>query len=77
MLGVQYLANDDGRRQEPFTVIGSDVAPWAFAGTGLRNGSAFGRYGIEVDGAHVELRPRACRCSRRFPTCSAPAGPRR
>ena len=55
VLGVQYLANDDGRRQEPFTVIGSDVAPWAFAGTGLRNGSAFGRYGIESRRAHLEL----------------------
>jgi hypothetical protein len=50
VLGVQYLANDDGRHQEPFTVVGYDVAPWAFAGTGLRNGSTFGRYGIEVDG---------------------------
>ena len=42
-------------RQEPFTVIGADVAPWAFAGTGLRNGSAFGRYGIEIDGRDLEL----------------------
>ena len=50
VLGIQYLANDDGRRQEPFTVVGADVAPWAFVGTGLGNGSTFGRYGIEVDG---------------------------
>ena len=31
---------------------------WAFAGTGLRNGSTFGRYGIEVDGRTLELAAR-------------------
>ena len=35
VLGSQYLANDSGQRQEPFTVTGADVAPWLFAGTGL------------------------------------------
>ena len=35
LLGSQYLANDSGQRQEPFTVTGADVAPWLFAGTGL------------------------------------------
>ncbi len=49
LLGSQYLANDSGQRQEPFTVTGADVAPWLFAGTGLSNGSQFGRYGIEID----------------------------
>ena len=49
MLGSQYLANDSGQRQEPFTVTGADVAPWLFAGTGLSNGSQFGKYGIEID----------------------------
>ena len=49
LLGNQYLANDSGQRQEPFTVTGADVAPWLFAGTGLSNGSQFGKYGIEID----------------------------
>jgi len=57
VLGIQYLANDDGKRQEPFTVVGADTAPWAFVGTGLRNGSTFGRYGIEIDGRAASSPP--------------------
>ena len=49
LLGAQYLANDSGERQQPYVVTGADTASWAFAGTGLRNGSQFGRYGIEID----------------------------
>ena len=49
LLGVQYIASDRGQRHGPFTVVGADVAPWAFAGTGLANGSTFGSYGIEID----------------------------
>jgi hypothetical protein len=49
VLGAQYIANDRGTHQQPFTVTGADVAPWAFANTGLANGSTFGRYGIEID----------------------------
>lgn len=49
LLGVQYIASDRGQHQQPFVVGGADVAPWAFAGTGLVNGSTFGRYGIEID----------------------------
>jgi hypothetical protein len=30
-------------------VQGATTSPWAFAGTGLRNGSRFGRYGLEID----------------------------
>ena len=29
--------------------MGADLAPWAFEGTGLSNGSVFGQYGIEID----------------------------
>ena len=51
--GVQYRANDDGRRQAPFIVSDADAAPWLFAGTGLANGSTLGKevggFGIEVD----------------------------
>ena len=49
LLGNQYVASDRGRRRAPFTVVGADVAPWAFEGTGLANGSTFGLYGIEID----------------------------
>ena len=49
LLGVQYVASDRGQRRGPFTVVGADVAPWAFVGTGLGNGSTFGKYGIEID----------------------------
>jgi hypothetical protein len=51
LIGVQYLANDDGTRQAPFVVTGAHVAPWLFEGTGLRNGDTFGLYGIEIDAA--------------------------
>jgi hypothetical protein len=49
LLGVQYVASDRGQRRAPFTVAGQDVAPWAFANTGLANGATFGKYGIEID----------------------------
>jgi len=49
LIGVQYLANDDGSRQAPFMVTGAEVLPWAFEGTGLENGDTFGLYGIEID----------------------------
>ena len=49
VVGVQYAGSDQGQRQGPFTVTGADAAPWLFAGTGLANGSTFGRYGIEID----------------------------
>ena len=49
LLGNQYIASDRGQRRAPFTVVGADVAPWAFEGTGLANGSTFGLYGIEID----------------------------
>ncbi|HVM17837.1 MAG TPA: N,N-dimethylformamidase beta subunit family domain-containing protein [Gaiellaceae bacterium] len=49
LVGVQYCGSDNGQRQGPFTVVGADRAPWAFAGTGLANGARFGRYGIEID----------------------------
>jgi N,N-dimethylformamidase beta subunit-like protein len=49
LLGNQYIASDRGEHRAPFTVVGADVAPWAFEGTGLQNGSTFGVYGIEID----------------------------
>jgi hypothetical protein len=49
LLGVQYLAGDHGERQAPFVVRKSAHAGWLFAGTGLRPGSRFGHFGIEID----------------------------
>jgi hypothetical protein len=49
LCGVQYVASDRGKRQAAYTVTGADLAPWAFEGTGLANGSRFGLYGIEID----------------------------
>jgi hypothetical protein len=53
LCGVQYRANDDGRRQAPFYVTDTDAAPWLFEGTELENGSTLGEevggFGIEID----------------------------
>jgi hypothetical protein len=50
LLGSQYV--DWFQRvfpNRPYTVVGATHAPWLFAGTGLRNGARFGRFGIEID----------------------------
>jgi hypothetical protein len=49
LVGVQWAAANSGRRQAPYVVQGAAGSPWAFAATGLGNGSLFGRYGIEID----------------------------
>jgi hypothetical protein len=53
LCGVQYRANDDGRRQAPFYVTDTDAAPWLFEGTDLENGDLLGEevggFGIEID----------------------------
>ena len=47
LIGVQYLANGKARRR-PWIVRETDDA-WLFADTGLREGSAFARGGVEID----------------------------
>lgn len=49
LVGVQYAGSNHGAVQQPYVVTGADQAPWLFTGTGLVNGSTFGRYGIEID----------------------------
>ncbi|MBA3364466.1 MAG: hypothetical protein H0U03_01585 [Actinobacteria bacterium] len=50
LVGVQYVGSNHGGRQEPYLVTAAGAVPWAFSGTGLRDGDAFGgRYGIEID----------------------------
>ncbi|HET7856427.1 MAG TPA: N,N-dimethylformamidase beta subunit family domain-containing protein [Gaiellaceae bacterium] len=57
LVGVQFVAGDYGGRQAPFTVTGARAAPWAFAGTGLRDGDTFGRYGFEIDARTADSPP--------------------
>ncbi|MBM3676298.1 MAG: hypothetical protein FJW96_00220 [Actinobacteria bacterium] len=61
VLGVQYRANDDGRRQGVFLVEDTSPAPWFFAGSGLERGSTFGEtvggYGIEIDQTTADSPP--------------------
>src|SRR3954447_289595 len=49
LVGVQWAASNYGTSQAPYVVQGGTASPWAFVGTGLHNGSSFGRYGIEID----------------------------
>jgi hypothetical protein len=49
LVGSQWSADDYESVQKPYAVQAAGAEPWAFAGTGLRNGSTFGRYGIEID----------------------------
>jgi hypothetical protein len=49
LVGVQYIASDRGERQRSFVVRNAAPVPWLFEGTGLRTGSRFGSYGIEID----------------------------
>jgi hypothetical protein len=71
LLGGQYLANDSGQRQAPYTVTGADAAPWLFAGTGLGNGSQLGLYGIEID-ATTPLSPPGTQVLARIPDLLGP-----
>jgi hypothetical protein len=57
LVGVQYVGSDGGRQQAGYTVAGAAAAPWAFAGTGLRDGDVFGRYGIEIDARTPDAPP--------------------
>ncbi|HMI21940.1 MAG TPA: N,N-dimethylformamidase beta subunit family domain-containing protein, partial [Gaiellaceae bacterium] len=66
LVGVQWAASNYGSSQAPYVVQGAATAPWAFAGTGLRNGSSFGRYGIEID-ARAPSSPPSTRVLARIP----------
>jgi hypothetical protein len=55
LTGVVYVGWSRNRyANQPYRVTGARRAPWFFEGTGLRDGSRFGEYGIEIDqrGAH-------------------------
>jgi hypothetical protein len=49
VVGVQYVASNDGGRQAPYVLTDSPAVSPVLRGTGLRARDAFGRYGIEID----------------------------
>jgi len=49
VVGVQYSASRSGGGGKAYVVQGALDEPWAFVGTGLLNGSSFGRFGAEID----------------------------
>ena len=48
LVGVQWAASKHGGGRAPY-VVQPGAPAWALTGTGLRSGSTFGRYGIELD----------------------------
>jgi hypothetical protein len=71
LIGVQYVASDHGQRQAAYTVMGAQVEPWAFAGTGLADGDVFGRFGFEID-ARTPASPAGIRLLARIPDLLGP-----
>ena len=55
LIGVQYRASRP--RFGRYVVLDARSEPWLFAGTGLRNGSAFGHGGIEIDAVAASSPP--------------------
>jgi hypothetical protein len=49
LIGVQYLANDRGRRRGPWIVRPGGAASWLFDGVPLRNGREFSQGNVEID----------------------------
>jgi hypothetical protein len=50
LVGAQYVGWEENRfPNRPYRVVDAAAAPWLFAGTGLRDRSTFGWYGIEID----------------------------
>jgi hypothetical protein len=72
LVGSQYVDwFQDVFRNRPYRVVGAARAPWLFAGTGLRDGSRFGSFGIEID-ARTPASPRGTRVLARIPDIFGP-----
>jgi hypothetical protein len=70
--GVQYVDwNLYQYGNAPFLVVGRDDAPWFFRHTGLRNGSRFGTFGIEID-ARTQFSPAGTRVLATLPNIFGP-----
>jgi hypothetical protein len=57
LLGAQYRANDHGTHKGAWVVVHKRAAQWLWRGTKLRNGSRFGRGGVEIDSRAVASPP--------------------
>jgi N,N-dimethylformamidase beta subunit-like protein len=75
LIGVQYLANDEGIIKAPYVVASGTTAPWFWDGTGLADGSEFGEvhggFGIEID-ATSRRSPRGTMVLARVPNLYGP-----
>jgi hypothetical protein len=72
LIGVQYVDwNQNRYPNRPYRVVGAARDAWLFAGTGLRNGERFGRYGIEID-ARTSRSPRGVRVLARIDDAFGP-----
>src|SRR5919201_1622351 len=66
LVGAQGVLSSRSARRGRFVVQGAGALPWVFAGTGLGNGSAFGRFGIEI-AARADSSPPQTRVLARIP----------
>jgi hypothetical protein len=58
LIGVQYLANDEGQTLRPYEVTSETTAPWLWDGTDLHDGETFGfGFGIEIDATTKDSPP--------------------
>ena len=72
LVGAEYVDWNHGRYpNRPFTVGATQQEPWLFGETGLRNGSRFGVYGIEID-ATDKNSPPGTRVLARIPNIFGP-----
>ncbi len=72
LVGIQYVDwSGNLYPNAPYVVSSVGSAPWLFRETGLRNGSHFGRYGIEID-ARAPESPRGLRVLARVPDIFGP-----
>jgi hypothetical protein len=72
LIGAQYVNWYQGRYENrPYVVTGTAGAPWLFRGTGLVDGSSFGKYGIEID-APTSASPRGTRVLARIANIFGP-----
>jgi len=58
LVGAQYEGWEERIfPNRPYRVVAAGRLPWLFAGTGLRDGDLFGKYGIEIDGVTAASPP--------------------
>ena len=49
LIGVQYIANDNGERRAGWLLRHAEATPWLFAKVPVENGDRFSTAGIEID----------------------------